>query len=89
MQRAPARPADSSFSNLTVAWWCSGVVGGVLCLCQATWDPKNGRVGELATVFNPHSKGAPLYWHARDFLIIMSIEDYRNPNTRQRLTVVR
>jgi len=63
--------------------------GILLGYIKASWNAKEDCVGDLATVFNPQSKGAPLYWHSRDFLIIMSIEDYRTANSNRRFTVVR
>jgi hypothetical protein len=82
-----ARPV--SFAELASRAAAAPRHGILLGYIKATWNPKTNLPGELATVFNPQCKGAPLYWHAKDFLIIMSIEDYRSPHSRRKFTVVR
>jgi len=82
-----ARPV--SFAELASRASVAPRHGILLGYIKATWNPKTNRPGELATVFNPQAKGAPLYWHAKDFLIVMSIEDHRSPHSRRKFTVVR
>jgi len=78
-----------SFAEL--AWRASQPPQHALLLgfVKATWDSKRGCVGELSTVFNPQAKGAPLYWHQKDFLLVMSITGSNWSNSAGTLMVVR
>lgn len=84
-----ACPHKVSFAEL--AWRASQPPRHALLLgyVKATWDAKNDRVGDLSTVFNPQAKGAPLYWHPKDFLLVMSITGSNWSNSTGTLTVVR
>lgn len=78
-----------SFSEMAIRAAAAPRHGILLGYIKASWNAKENAVGELATVFNPVSKAAPLYWHSLDFLIIMSMEEHRDPGCLHRFTVVR
>mmetsp|Transcript_50437 Transcript_50437/g.93802 ORF Transcript_50437/g.93802 Transcript_50437/m.93802 type:complete len:1373 (+) Transcript_50437:93-4211(+) len=87
--RGGRKASPVSFAELATRAAAPPRHGILLGYIKATWDRASGRAGELTTVFNPLAKGAPLYWHAKDFLIVMSIENHQNPNSRRKFTVVR
>jgi hypothetical protein len=50
------------------------------------------QVGPKVTVLNPAGKGAPLWWHRGDFLVLLAagpLDDARSPLATRRFPVVR